>query len=641
MRLNKYVFFCVVIAGSVSQLLATVTVYNTTDNWLFVGVYYYEERKIAELQSDMITIAPHGTGQLQEPSILWAKDRYLVFDTIILKSAIPYTEFVAIGSKRVRFAGEYYVVEKDGRLKGYSWLEHIITRPVKSTVKSTVSFIIDPITLKIIQNNPVFLENTYQTTPAHVRSGNELAQKERLYLEKRLPKVQHALEKLLDRPLTGAYIPKIALIGSGGGYRAMLCTTGSLAGADEIGLLDATTYITALSGSTWVLGSWIASGLSIAQFKEQLIDTIQTGISSVTHAEMSLISDALLAKAVLGQTLTLVDLFGAFLVNRLLRNFGDRRHLVALSQQTEWIKHGDKPFPIYTAVDGRPAVVKAAPWYEFTPYEIGSPWLGLYVPTWAFGRKFINGTSVDCAPEQSLGYLLGLFGSAFALSPANAWREVKGSVEIPYEMVKHIVEMLIEPIYAIRPTAGVVHNFSAGMQTSKIKNDKNMRLVDAALAFNLPYAPVSGDRPERIADIMIFLDASRDVGSHLEFSDVEAYARRQGHKFPVIDYTGIEKRIISVFKDEKDPSVPVVIYMPRINDPSLLSKYRHTSGFKIPRGYCANFDVDKSVQEESGTLNFVYSAVQSYQLTAVTQFNMCASKQTIVDAINWVIDHKK
>lgn len=640
MKLNKYIFFCMVLVSNVGQLLATVTVYNTTDDWVFAGVYYYEDRKSAELQSDMITIAPRGTGQLQEPTIVWAKDRYLIFDTRILKSIIPYAEFAAIGSKRLRFAGEYYVVEKDGRLKSYSWLEYVITRPVKSTVRSTVSFIIDPITLKIIQNNPALLENVYQTIQARVRIGNELAQEERSYLEKRLPKVQEALEKLLGRQLNGAYIPKIALIGSGGGYRAMLCTTGSLVGADEIGLLDAVTYIAALSGSTWALGTWMASGLSSAQFKEELIATINTSISSVTSAEMSLISDALLAKAVLGQPLTLVDLFGALLANRLLRNFGNRRHLVSLSQQVEWIKHGDKPFPIYTAVDGRSSVVKAPHWYEFTPYEIGSSWLGLYVPTWAFGRKFINGTSVDFSPEQDFGFLLGIFGSAFALSLSDVWKELEH--EIQNHIVKGIIEMLIEPIHDKRASWGTVHNFSAGMAVSKIKNDRNIRLIDGGLAYNLPYAPVSGDRPERVADIMIFLDASQSITNGVELRNIEKYARQQGHKFPVIDYAGIDKKVISVFKDEKDPSIPVVIYMPRINDTSLFGIYKHVPGFKIPMGYRANFDVNTCVQDEfCGTLNFVYSAVQAQQLTAVTEFNMYAAKQEIVDAINWVIEHKK
>lgn len=638
MQLRTYFFLLLIVVSTIGQVLATVTVYNTTDNWIFAGVYYYEERKTAELQSALITIAPHGVGQLQEPSISWTKDRYLIFDTILLEPVISYVEFTAIGSKRLRFAGDYYVVEKDGRLKGYSWLEYVVLRPVKSSVKSMFSFVIDPITLKIIQNNPAFVENVYQSTPARVRIGNELAQEERVYLAKRKLKVQTALEKLLKRQLTGAYIPKIALIGSGGGYRAMLCTTGSLVGADAIGLLDAVTYITALSGSTWALGPWMAGGLPIAQFKQELIDIINISISSVTSVEMTLISDALLAKAVQGQTLTLVDLFGALLANRLLRNFGARRHLVSLSQQTEWIKHGDKPLPIYTAIDGRTSVITAPHWYEFTPYEVGSPWLGLYVPTWGFGRKFINGVSVDFAPEQDFGFLMGIFGSAFTLSLSNVWKELEP--EIQNDIVRGIVKLLIDSVNDKRVTWGAVYNFSAGMAASKIKNDRDIRLVDAGLDFNLPYPPVSGDRPERIADIMIFLDASKSVIDAIELRRVEAYARRQGHKFPVIDYKEIGKKVISVFKDEKDLSVPVVIYMPRINDSDLLAQ--QAPGFKVPAGYRADFNIENCVQDEfCGTLNFVYSAEQAQQLTAATEFNMLASKQIIVDAINWVIEHKK
>lgn len=640
MKLMNYLFFYLMLASSIGQLLAIVTVHNTTGHLIFVGIYYYEHRHNAELQSVMHSIAPGKTIQMQEPPISWAKDRYLVFDTAGPKAVIPYQEFATIGSKRFGIMSEYFIAEKDGRLKGYSWTEWNIFNPVKHTAQSTVSVVVDPVKLKMIQNKPALLDNSYRNTTAQVRIGNELVQEERLYLEKRMPKVKNALEKLLDRTLVDAYIPKIALIGSGGGYRATLCTTGSLVGASSIGLLDATTYVTALSGSTWALGPWMASGLSIEQFKEELISIIHTSISSVTPAEMALISDALLVKAVLGQTLTLVDLFGVLLANRLLRNFGDRRHLVYLSQQIERIKYGDRPFPIYTAVDGRSEAARAPHWYEFTPYEIGSPWLGLYVPTWGFGRKFVNGSSVDFAPEQDFGFLMGIFGSAFALNFRDIWKELKNEIE--NDMVKNIVELILLSFHDLRISWGAVHNFSAGMVASKIKNDRDMRLIDGGLEFNLPYAPVSGDRPERIADIMIFLDASKSVINAVELRKAEAYARKQGHKFPAIDYTGIDKRIISVFKDEKDSSVPVVVYMPRINDASLLAQYKKSPSFKIPREYSADFDVEKCVTDEfCGTFNFVYSATQAYKLTAVTEFNMYASKQAIIDAINWVIDHKK
>ena len=46
-------------------------------------------------------------------------------------------------------------------------------------------------------------------------------------------------------------VPVIAVLGSGGGTRAMTSLYGSLAGLQELGLLDAVTYLSGVSGSTW------------------------------------------------------------------------------------------------------------------------------------------------------------------------------------------------------------------------------------------------------------------------------------------------------------------------------------------------------------------------------------------------------
>ena len=43
-------------------------------------------------------------------------------------------------------------------------------------------------------------------------------------------------------------LPTVAIAGSGGGFRAMLNTTGSLIGAKRTGLLDCVTYIAGISG---------------------------------------------------------------------------------------------------------------------------------------------------------------------------------------------------------------------------------------------------------------------------------------------------------------------------------------------------------------------------------------------------------
>lgn len=48
-----------------------------------------------------------------------------------------------------------------------------------------------------------------------------------------------------------AQVPVVAVLGSGGGTRAMSSLYGSLAGLQELGLLDTVTYLSGVSGSTW------------------------------------------------------------------------------------------------------------------------------------------------------------------------------------------------------------------------------------------------------------------------------------------------------------------------------------------------------------------------------------------------------
>lgn len=51
--------------------------------------------------------------------------------------------------------------------------------------------------------------------------------------------------------ITVAQVPVVAVLGSGGGTRAMSSLYGSLAGLQELGLLDTVTYLKGVSGSTW------------------------------------------------------------------------------------------------------------------------------------------------------------------------------------------------------------------------------------------------------------------------------------------------------------------------------------------------------------------------------------------------------
>lgn len=51
-------------------------------------------------------------------------------------------------------------------------------------------------------------------------------------------------------------------------------------------------------------------------------------------------------------------------------------------------------------------------WFEATPLEVGSADVQGYIPTWAWGRPFVSGRSLDRRPEGSLSLLLGQCTSA-------------------------------------------------------------------------------------------------------------------------------------------------------------------------------------------------------------------------------------
>lgn len=482
--------------------------------------------------------------------------------------------------------------------------------------------------------------NPYKDTVATVRTGNELNTNERVYLEKRQPKVKAAFEKMLGRSLDGKYVPKMAIVASGGGYRAMLGTIGSFSAIDQLGIMNATTYISALSGGTWALASWISTGMSISAFRNYIQKTVEKDIHVSSIGEAKNIIDMLSVKLGFDEPITIVDIYGGLLANRLLNHFGSDCQRVYLSQQVERIKNADIPFPIYTAIDARQAVSREPHWYEYTPYEIGSPYFGVYVPSWAYGRQFKDGQSIDFAPEQSLGFLMGTWGSAFGVHFGRVWEEIVE--KIPGTTIKSYVEKkLVDPLTGkrINTTWATIFNFMFGMPGKELAERPTIKFVDAGIDFNLPYPPISGERPERKADIMIFLDFSG--GSLISsMKKIEEYARRKGLKFPQVDYSVLETKTMSVFKDASDPSVPVVIYFSRISEVELWQAHKSKAEFSKYKSI-EGFDFEKCTNNGAcGTTSFKYSAENSQKIMDQMEFNIMAHQDQIVEQINWLIDQR-
>jgi hypothetical protein len=370
--------------------------------------------------------------------------------------------------------------------------------------------------------------------------------------------------------------------------------------------------------------------------------TIQTDIRVTSVSEAKNIIDMLSVKLAFDEPITTVDIFGGLLANRLLNHYGTDAQRVYLSQQTDRLKNADVPYPIYTAIDARQAVAQEPHWFEYTPHEIGSPYFGVYVPTWAYGRLFNNGQSTNFAPEQSLGFLMGTWGSAYGVHFGRAWDEIVD--KIPGTTIKSYVERkLIDPNSGKRVDSAwaEIFNFMFGMPSQELKDRKTLKFVDAGIDFNLPYPPISGERPERKADIMVFLDFS---GGSLfgGMKKVEEYARKKGLKFPKIDYKNLNTKAMSLFMDKTDSSIPVVIYFPRISEEGLWEKNKSNSAFGKYKSI-EGFNFTECTNESDGmcgTLHFKYPPQGSAQLIDQMEFNIMIHKDEIINTINYVIDKK-
>ncbi len=626
---------------STSIFADSITVHNFTNDDLWIATYYSDGRT-AQRSGDIARLFAQNSIVITRPKWTLWKSRELVFAYQAGELKKVLDEYAWQNSMTQNIAGihgsEFTILKEKGIFHVYNELQLALAKPFWECLNDLGCILSNPFYSLMQVNHPAIQENPYSATQAVVRVGNELHQEEHAYLRKRELVVKSALEKMLGQSLNDKYIPKIAIVGSGGGYRAMFCTTGSLVGADQIGLLDATTYITALSGSTWAVGTWFATGLPIKHLRRLIIEKASRHLYEISINEMELIGEALQVKIAFDQPLSWIDLYGLMLGTVLLDDFGDARHRVYLSHQTERIVDGSWPYPIYTAVRAEEGA--ASEWYEFTPHEIGGSWLGRYVPTWAFGRKFIEGYSVDYASEQNLGFLMGIWGSAFGANIQQIYESIasQSHFSFTHEIMEHI---LLNDIGDERITCAEINNFVVGMR-KPITQHEILEMVDAGAApgFNLPYPPISGERPERKADIIIFLDSSASVKDGEVLKEVERYARLHNLDFPYINYKGIDSRAISVFKNEYDPEAPVVIYMPRINDPLYWTALQKTE-FALYAPYVKDFDIEYCVNHDCcGTMNFEYDYEQAMRLTKLTEFNMVMSKEAIANAIRWVIDKK-
>ncbi|EHL00461.1 putative Cytosolic phospholipase A2 zeta [Glarea lozoyensis 74030] len=421
---------------------------------------------------------------------------------------------------------------------------------------------------------------------ASVRVSSELCDEEKDFLQKRKKVTTMALARYLGIPTEEVHpddVPTIAMVGSGGGLRALVAGTGSLLASAEDGLFDCVTYTAGVSGSCW-LQSLFHSSIGGRRL-DKMVDHLKARIGvhiAYPPAALGSLNQAPTNKFLLSGFVEklkgdpnaefgLVDIYGLLLAARLLVPKGeigvDDKDL-KISNQRDFIKHGEHPMPIYTAIRHEIPIdeesselekVTQTPseetkerarreayfqWMEITPYEFFCEEFNAGIPTWSLGRKFDGGKDVPAdetgayLPEIRLPLLLGIFGSAFCATLSHYYREIKPLVKgmTGFGGIDEMIEGRNDDLSKVHPIdPATIPNFVYGMEghlpdttPEHIYKDTHLQLMDAGMSNNLPIYPLL--RPGRDVDILIAFDASADIKTENWLSVADGYARQRGIK---------------------------------------------------------------------------------------------------------------
>ncbi|TWU77644.1 Lysophospholipase 1 [Metarhizium rileyi] len=392
-----------------------------------------------------------------------------------------------------------------------------------------------------------------------VRDGSSLSSQEREWLPKRRNETIAPIRDLLKRMAipdfdSDAYLknaasdptalPNIGLAISGGGYRAMLNGAGAVAAWDSRsassktkgnlgGLLQSATYISGLSGGSWLVGSMYINNFTSVQDAVnapqiwQFDDSILKGPDQYSLLQYySEILNDVDAKDKAGFDRSITDYWGRMLSYQLINatNGGPAFTYSSIANDPDF-SSGKSPLPFIIA-DGRSPgekiIASNSTVYEFTPWEFGSfdPSLRGFVPLQYVGSNFTDGSVPDdqkcIVGFDNAGFIMGTSSSLF--NQIILYIKDGNSRYVPDDIPKFIVEALTKFLNALGDSSNDIADWTPnpfkGWNTANnpSANETRLTLVDGGEDLqNIPYHPHLVQ--ERNVDVVFSIDSSADTDS--------------------------------------------------------------------------------------------------------------------------------
>ncbi|XP_007933522.1 cytosolic phospholipase A2 beta [Orycteropus afer afer] len=523
-----------------------------------------------------------------------------------------------------------------------------------------------------------------------VRLGCRPCAEEQAFLSRRKQVVAKALQQALqlEGDLQEDEVPVVAVMATGGGFRAMTSLYGQLAGLRELGLLDCISYITSASGSTWTLANLYEDP---EWSQKDLAGPTELLKTQVTKSKLSVLAPNQLLRyqqelaecSRQGYPACFTNLWA--LINEALLHNGPHDH--KLSDQREALSHGQNPLPIYCALNTKEqnlSTFEFAEWCEFSPYEVGFPKYGAFIPSELFGSEFFMGRLMKRLPESRICFLEGIWTNLYAASlqdslywssdPSQFWDRWAQSqagldkeqvpilkIEEPPSMTRRIAEFFTD-LLTRRPLAQATHNFLRGLhfhkdyfqhphfstwKATKLDGFPNqltpvephLCLLDVGYFVNTSCPPLL--QPTRDVDLILSLDYNLQ-GPFQQLQLVDRFCREQGIPFPPISPSPEEEqqpRECHKFSDPNFPEAPVILHFPLVND-----SFREHSAPGVPR---------TPEKQEAGQVNLspsnspyhytkmTYSQEDVDKLLGLTRYNICNNQELLLAALREAVQRRR
>ncbi|XP_039924362.1 cytosolic phospholipase A2 epsilon-like isoform X5 [Hirundo rustica] len=464
-----------------------------------------------------------------------------------------------------------------------------------------------------------------------VRLGFDLCVQEQDFIRKRKKVVAAALKDILhlEEDLQDDEVPVVAIMTTGGGTRALTAMYAHLLSVQEMNVLDCVSYITGLSGTTWTMSNLYEDPhWSQKDLKETLNDVRKhvlknKFVSCFAPDRLKYYLEELCQRKQEGHRLCFTDLWGLIIETML----HDKEDCHKLTDQQQALNQGQNPLPIYLSLNVKDKISDQdfREWVEFTPYEVGFPKYGAFIPAEDFGSEFFMGHLMKKAPESRICFLEGIWSSVFSLNLMDAWYISVNSEDFWHKWTRDKItdidcELDSQPNHLTTATDYLI-------------------LIDTAFAFATSYPPLM--RPERKVDVILHFNYSS--GSQTgPLKDASKYFAKQGIPFPTNvpdDQETPHLKECYIVGDKESPETPIVIFFPLVND-----TFREYKAPGVRRSPSEMADGEVDVANACGPYyinNLSYSEENFDKLVNLSYYNVQNNKESILRALRTAVERKR